>query len=126
VNDCLLVARELLVTMPHLATAWSLGITRQWHGQSHDPLAEEQGVKVEDEEEAEEVEQEEDGPSSNAAPPFMLTLFSLIFYSDTFDNAVCLMEEILADRPAACSFPLSSVRDLDALVASLPAQQAPV
>lgn len=50
-----------------------------------------------------------------AAPPFILTLFILMRHSPTYDNAVFLVEEILADRRTP--FPLAAVPELPQLIA---------
>jgi hypothetical protein len=53
---------------------------------------------------------------SGAGPPFILTLFALMAYTPTYDSAVFLAEEILADRRTP--FPLAAVSSLPQLISA--------
>ena len=84
----------MLVAMPHLADLWTTYTRNRRHGTA----AWEGAAEL----------------PKGSGPAFTLTLFSLMGHQTTFDNAVFLVEEILADR--AVPFPLAAVKTLPKLV----------
>ena len=79
--------------MPHIGDDWTRGRRTPRHGSyalSAPPLP------------------------SGAGPPFLLTLFTLMAYSPTYESALFLAEEILADRRTP--FPLAAVSSLPQLI----------
>ena len=105
------------MTMPHIADEW----TRSSRNPRHGSLAWSKPTSplhhsLSSGEISERLPLVTDAPRlpHGSGPPFTLTLFLLMSYAPTFDNAVFLVEEILADR--AVPFPLSAVESLPKLV----------